>query len=41
MRTEEFRLFHGKDGEVVKESDDLLAATRYCVMMLRFAEQIY
>lgn len=38
---EEFRLFHRKDGKVVKEGDDLMAATRYGVMMLRFAEQIY
>src|SRR5262245_59192719 len=38
---EEFRLFHRKDGKVVKEGDDLLSATRYGVMMLRFAEQIY
>ena len=38
---EEFRLYHRKDGKVVKEGDDLLAATRYAVMMLRFAEQIY
>jgi hypothetical protein len=38
---EEFRLFHRKDGKVVKEGDDLLAATRYGIMMLRFAEQIY
>jgi phage terminase large subunit-like protein len=38
---EEFRLFHRKDGKVVKEGDDLLAATRYGMMMLRFAEQIY
>jgi phage terminase large subunit-like protein len=38
---EEFRLYHRKDGKVVKEGDDLLAATRYGVMMLRFAEQIY
>lgn len=37
---EEFRLFHRKDGKVVKEGDDLLAATRYGIMMLRFAEQI-
>jgi phage terminase large subunit-like protein len=34
---EEFRLFHRKDGKVVKESDDLMAATRYGVMSLRFA----
>lgn len=32
---EEFRLFHRKDGKVVKEGDDLMAATRYGVMMLR------
>ena len=32
---EEFRLYHRKDGKVVKEGDDLLAATRYGVMMLR------
>ncbi len=38
---EEFRLFHRKDGKVVKEGDDLLSATRYGVMSLRFAEQIY
>jgi phage terminase large subunit-like protein len=38
---EEFRLFHRKDGKVVKEGDDLLAATRYGIMMLRYAEQIY
>jgi phage terminase large subunit-like protein len=38
---EEFRLYHRKDGKVVKLGDDLLSATRYGVMMLRFAEQIY
>jgi hypothetical protein len=26
---------------VVKLGDDLLSATRYAIMMLRFAEQIY
>ena len=35
------RLYHRKDGKVVKEGDDLLAATLYGVMMLRFAETIY
>jgi len=35
---EEFRLYHRRDGKVFKENDDLLAATRYAVMMLRFAE---
>jgi Terminase RNaseH-like domain len=34
---EEFRLFHRKDGRVVKEGDDLMAATRYALMMLRYA----
>jgi hypothetical protein len=34
---EEFRLYHRKDGRVVKESDDLMAATRYAIMMLRHA----
>jgi phage terminase large subunit-like protein len=35
---EEFRLFHRKDGKVFKEGDDLMAATRYGVMMLRHAQ---
>ena len=34
---EEFRLYHRKDGRVVKEGDDLLSATRYAIMSLRFA----
>ena len=34
---DEFRLYHRKDGKVVKEGDDLMSATRYAVMMLRFA----
>jgi phage terminase large subunit-like protein len=34
---EEFNLYHRKDGLVVKERDDLLSATRYAVMMRRFA----
>jgi len=34
---EEFRLYHRKDGKIVKEGDDLMAATRYAVMMLRHA----
>lgn len=37
---EEFRLYHRKDGKVVKEGDDLMAATRYGLMMLRFAETL-
>jgi hypothetical protein len=36
---EEFRLYHRKDGKVVKEGDDLMAATRYAIMMLRFASK--
>jgi hypothetical protein len=34
---EEFRLYHRKDGKVVKEGDDLMCATRYALMMLRFS----
>ena len=34
---EEFRLYHRKDGKVVKEGDDLMAATRYAIMMLQHA----
>jgi Terminase RNaseH-like domain len=34
---EEFRLYHRKDGKVVKEGDDLMAATRYAVMSLRYS----
>ena len=34
---EEFRLYHRKDGKVVKEMDDLMSATRYALMMIRFA----
>src|SRR5438067_10576592 len=34
---EEFRLYHRKDGKVVKEGDDLMSATRYALMMLRYA----
>jgi hypothetical protein len=34
---EEFRLYHRKNGQIVKIGDDLMAATRYALMMLRFA----
>jgi phage terminase large subunit-like protein len=34
---EEFRLYHRDDGKVVKERDDLLSASRYALMMKRFA----
>lgn len=35
---EEFRLYHRKDGKIVKERDDLMSATRMIIMMLRVAE---
>lgn len=35
---QEFRLYHRKDGVVVKEKDDVMDAVRYAVMMLRYAE---
>ena len=35
---EEFRMYHRLKGKVVKERDDLMAATRYGMMMLRKAE---
>ena len=34
---DEFNLYHRADGKVVKEYDDLMSATRYGIMMLRFA----
>ena len=34
---DEFRLYHRKDGKVVKDYDDLLCASRYALMMLRYA----
>lgn len=34
---EEYRLYHRRDGKVVKEGDDLMSATRYAIMMLRWA----
>lgn len=35
---DEFRLYHRKDGSVVKEFDDLISASRYALMMKRFAK---
>ena len=35
---EEFRMYHRKDGKVVKLDDDLMSATRYANMMKRFAK---
>ena len=37
---EEFRLYHRKNGLIVKQNDDLLDATRYGVMMVRFAKVV-
>lgn len=34
---EEFRLYHRKNGQIVKLRDDLLSASRYALMMKRFA----
>lgn len=34
----EFRLYHREAGMIVKEGDDIMSATRYAVMMLRFAK---
>jgi phage terminase large subunit-like protein len=34
---EEFRMYHREDGKIVKERDDLLSATRYAIMSLRYA----
>ena len=34
----EFRLYHRKDGVLVKRNDDILSATHYAMMMLRFAK---
>lgn len=35
----EFRLYHRKDGLIVKQNDDRLAAVRYGMMMKRFASR--
>lgn len=35
---EEFRLYHRKDGKIVKERDDVISASRYALMMKRFAK---
>lgn len=37
---EEFRLYHREDGKIVKEFDDVISASRYAFMMLRFAETL-
>lgn len=33
----EFRMYHRKEGKIVKDRDDLMAATRYAWMMKRFS----
>lgn len=35
---QEFRLYHRKDGKIVKENDDIISASRYALMGLRFAK---
>jgi phage terminase large subunit-like protein len=36
----EFNLYHRKDGKIVMLNDDLLSATRYAMMMRRFAQAV-
>jgi Terminase RNaseH-like domain/Terminase large subunit, T4likevirus-type, N-terminal len=35
---DEFRMYHRKDGRIVKLVDDLLSSSRYAMMMKRFAQ---
>lgn len=35
----EFRMYHRDNGKIVKLMDDLMSATRYAYMMIRYAEQ--
>lgn len=35
---DEFRLYHRKNGKIVKLQDDLISATRYAYVMLRYAQ---
>lgn len=35
---QEFRLYHRKNGQIVKENDDIMSAARYAIMGLRFAK---
>ncbi len=37
LKFEELRQYHRKDGQIVKEHDDLMSATRYLVMGIRHA----
>jgi len=34
---EEFRMYHRKEGKIVPLNDDLMSATRYAIMSMRFA----
>jgi len=38
---EEYRLYHRKDGKICKEYDDILSATRYALMCMRFATYMF
>lgn len=40
MWLEERRMYHRKDGKIVKEADDLIDASRYAMMMLRMAKTV-
>lgn len=35
---DEYRLYHRKNGVIVKENDDFISAVRYAIMMKRFAQ---
>jgi phage terminase large subunit-like protein len=37
---DEFRLYHRKEGKIVKEFDDVISASRYAYMMLRHARVV-
>lgn len=37
---EEFRMYHRKDGMIVKMDDDLISASRYAIMMKRYAKPL-
>lgn len=37
---EEFSMYHRQDGKVIKKRDDLMSATRYGIMMLRYAKPL-
>lgn len=37
---EEFRMYHRKDGQIVKVKDDIMSATRILVMMRRYARAV-